>query len=216
MIKMEMICIQRFAAAAALKNASEKHTDMVRYEYIKYLGYYCTESSEHNAEYNPWYIKNRYPELIDRYNIPLDEYPRRCVNLIAGWEEEKNRILNNGEITHERTQEYASYIMEAIVTNKPYKIGGNVLNTGLIDNLPPEACVEVPCLVDGSGITPCHVGRLPIQLAAMNMTHINVHLMTIEAARTKKKEDIYPRRYAGTRGQPQSFLLMTLFLFATT
>ena len=102
---------------AALKNASEKHTDMVRYEYIKYLGYYCTESSEHNAEYNPWYIKNRYPELIDRYNIPLDEYPRRCVNLIAGWEEEKNRILNNGEITHERTQEYASYIMEAIVTN---------------------------------------------------------------------------------------------------
>ena len=81
--------------------------------------------------------------------------------------------------------------MEAIVTNKPYKIGGNVLNTGLIDNLPPEACVEVPCLVDGSGITPCHVGRLPIQLAAMNMTHINVHLMTIEAARTKKKEDIY-------------------------
>ena len=176
---------------AALKNASEKHTDMVRYEYIKYLGYYCTESSEHNAEYNPWYIKSRYPELIDRYNIPLDEYPRRCVNLIAGWEEEKNRILNNGEITHERTQEYASYIMEAIVTNKPYKIGGNVLNTGLIDNLPPEACVEVPCLVDGSGITPCHVGRLPLQLAAMNMTHINVHLMTIEAARTKKKEDIY-------------------------
>lgn len=77
---------------AIQKNASGKHTDMVRYEYIKYLGYYCTESSEHNAEYNPWYIKNRYPELIDRYNIPLDEYPRRCVNLIAGWEEEKNEF----------------------------------------------------------------------------------------------------------------------------
>ncbi len=176
---------------AAEKNAAEKHGDMVRYDYIRHLGYYCTESSEHNAEYNPWYIKSRYPELIERYNIPLDEYPRRCVNQIAGWEEEKNNILNDGKITHERSHEYASYIMEAIVTNTPYKIGGNVLNTGLIDNLPADACVEVPCLVDGAGITPCHMGRLPVQLAALNMTNINVQLMTIEAAVTQKKADIY-------------------------
>lgn len=176
---------------AAEKNASEKHYDMVRYEYIKYLGYYCTESSEHNAEYNPWFIKDRYPELIERFNIPLDEYPRRCVNQIAGWEEEKNRILQNGEITHERSGEYASYIMEAIVTGVPYKIGGNVLNHGLIDNLPEDACVEVPCLVDGMGVTPCHVGKLPTQLAALNMTNINAQLMTIEAAVSQKKEDIY-------------------------
>jgi len=81
--------------------------------------------------------------------------------------------------------------MEAIVTNKPIKIGGNVLNTGLIDNLPADACVEVPCMVDAYGIHPCHIGRLPVQLAAMNMTNINVHLMTIEAARTRKKENIY-------------------------
>lgn len=87
---------------AAAKNAGEKHDDMVRYEYIKHLGYYCTESSEHNAEYNPFFIKSRYPELIDRYNIPLDEYPRRCVKQIADWEQEKNKILNNGKITHER------------------------------------------------------------------------------------------------------------------
>ena len=176
---------------AAKKNATEKHHDMVRYEYIKHLGYYCTESSEHNAEYNPWFIKAKYPELIEKFNIPLDEYPRRCVEQIAGWEEEKNRILQDGKITHERSGEYASYIMEAMTTGVPYKIGGNVLNHGLIDNLPEEACVEVPCLVDGMGITPCHVGKLPTQLAAMNMTNINAQLMTIEAAVSQKKEDIY-------------------------
>ena len=176
---------------AAEMNAAEKHSDMVRFEYIKNFGYYCTESSEHNAEYNCFYIKSKYPELIDRYNIPLDEYPRRCVNQIAGWKAEKERILDNGQITHERSGEYASYIMEAIVTGGPYKIGGNVLNTGLIDNLPADACVEVPCLIDGKGIHPCHVGKLPVQLAAMNMTNINAQLLTIQAAVTKKREDIY-------------------------
>ncbi|MDF2486539.1 MAG: melA [Herbinix sp.] len=178
-------------ACAKQKNETEKHNDMVRYEYIKHLGYYCTESSEHNAEYNPFFIKSRYPELVDQFNIPLDEYPRRCVRQIEGWEQEKNSILQDGKITHTRSREYASYIMEAVVLNQPYKIGGNVLNTGLIDNLPADACVEVPCLVDANGISPCHVGRLPVQLAAMNMTNINAQLMTIEAARTKKKENIY-------------------------
>ena len=88
-------------ARALKKNAEEKHSDMIRYEYIRNLGYYCTESSEHNSEYNPFYIKSRYPELIERYNIPLDEYPRRCVNQIAGWEEERDNILKDGKITHE-------------------------------------------------------------------------------------------------------------------
>ena len=176
---------------AARKNAEEKHDDMVRFEYIKHLGYYCTESSEHNAEYNPFFIKSRYPELIDQFNIPLDEYPRRCIKQIAEWEEERNKILDNGQITHERSREYASHIMEAMMTNVPYKIGGNVLNHGLIDNLPAEACVEVPCMVDANGVNPCHVGALPLQLAAMNMTNINAQLLTIEAAHTRRREDIY-------------------------
>lgn len=176
---------------AAEKNATEKHWDMVRYEYIKHFGYYCTESSEHNAEYNPFFIKNKYPELIEKFNIPLDEYPRRCIEQIEGWEKAKENILNNGEVTHKRSSEYASYIMEAIVTDKPFKIGGNVINNGLIDNLPADACVEVPCMVDAMGVNPCHVGKLPPQLAAMNMTNINAQLLTIEAALTKKKEHIY-------------------------
>ena len=176
---------------AAEKNKNEKHTDMVRYEYINRLGYYCTESSEHNAEYNPFFIKSKYPELIDAYNIPLDEYPRRCVNQIEGWKKQSAELLGNKELTHERSHEYASYIMEAMVTGVPYKIGGNVLNNGLITNLPDEACVEVPCLVDRSGVTPCKVGALPTQLAAMNVTNVNAQLLAIEAAATLDRQKIY-------------------------
>jgi len=169
----------------------QKHGDMVRMDYINNFGYYVTESSEHNAEYNPFYIKSKYPELIERFNIPLDEYPRRCVKQIEGWRARRDKILAGEELDHKRSGEYASYIMEAMMTNTPYKIGGNVLNRGLITNLPGDACVEVPCLVDGSGISPTHVGALPPVLAAMNMTNINVQLLTIEAARTMKKEAIY-------------------------
>ncbi|MCQ2474593.1 MAG: alpha-glucosidase/alpha-galactosidase [Clostridia bacterium] len=170
----------------------DKCGNKVRLEYIKNFGYYCTESSEHNAEYNMFYIKSKYPELIEKYNIPLDEYPRRCVNQIAGWKKEYEELVQNGVKTHNRSKEYASHIMESIVTSTPYQIGGNVLNTDhLITNLPEEACVEVPCLVNGYGINPCHVGALPVQCAAMNMTNINVQLLTIEAAKTRKKEHIY-------------------------
>lgn len=174
------------------KLADPDFKDKVRLDYIRHFGYYCTESSEHNAEYNPFYIKSKYPELIDRYNIPLDEYPRRCIRQIEGWKKEYAEMMQSGVKEHERSREYASHIMEAIVTNTPYEIGGNVLNTGrLVSNLPDEACVEVPCLVNGQGIHPCRVGALPVQLAAMNMTNINPQLITIEAARTKKRDHIY-------------------------
>ncbi len=173
------------------KNEKEKHNDMTRFEYIKRFGYHCTESSEHNAEYNPFFIKSRYPELIEKYNIPLDEYPRRCEEQIAQWNKQKEEIFAGGNVTHERSREYASRIIEAMVTDKPYRIAGNVINTGLITNLPQNACVEVPCMVDSMGIHPTYVGDLPEQLAAMNRTNINPQLLTIEAAVSKKKSDIY-------------------------
>ncbi len=166
--------------------------DKVRLDYIRRFGYYCTESSEHNAEYTMFYIKSKYPELIKKYNIPLDEYPRRCVSQIEAWKDQYQKLANQEIIEHNRSREYGSHIMEAIVANKPYQFGGNVLNTGhVISNLPEEACVEVPCVASGTGIVPTRVGALPVQLAAMNQTNVNVQLLTIEAARTRKKEHIY-------------------------
>lgn len=167
------------------------HDDMVRHEIMRVFGYYVTESSEHNAEYMPYWIKRNYPELIERFNIPLDEYPRRCIEQIDRWQQQRDRLTQNDNLSHTRSHEYASWMIEAMETDVPYKIGGNVLNHGLITNLPREACVEVPCLVDGQGITPCYVGDLPPQLAALNRTNINTQLLTIEAAISGKKEHVY-------------------------
>ena len=176
---------------ALAKNAAEKHTDMVRYDYIDKLGYYCTESSEHNAEYNPFYIKQGRSDLIEKFNIPLDEYPRRCIRNINNWNDRRDAILKGEGLEHERSREYASRIMEAIATDVPYTFGGNVQNTGLITNLPKEACVEVPCVANANGITPTFVGDLPLQLAAMNASNIYPQLLTIEAAHTGNKDFIY-------------------------
>ena len=174
------------------KMADPNFYDKVRLDYIRHFGYYCTESSEHNAEYNPFYIKRGYPELIERYNIPLDEYPRRCIGQIRSWKDDFGSITEESLRDHARSNEYASHIMEAIAGGKTISIGGNVLNRGrLISNLPEEACVEVPCLVNRAGVQPCYVGALPVQCAAMNMTNINVQLLTIEAARTRKRDHIY-------------------------
>ena len=175
----------------AREKQKEKHYDMVRFELMHRFGYYVTESSEHNAEYHPYFIKRNYPELIDKFNIPLDEYPRRCIEQIKHWNERRDQLLETGAIDHVRSHEYASYIMAAAITDNPFRINGNVMNTGVITNLPKEACVEVTCLVDRNGITPTYVGQLPPQLAALNRTNINTQLLTLEAAKTLKKDHIY-------------------------
>lgn len=166
--------------------------DAVRFEMMRTFGYYITESSEHNAEYNPWFIKKL--NVLDwiRYMIPLNEYPRRCRRNIREWKR-TSRKLNQGDfITHTRSNEYGSRIIEAIHTNNPFTFNGSVLNTeGLIPNLPLEACVEVPIIADKEGFHPMQCSALPEQLAAINVTNIMPQLLTIKASQTKKLEDIY-------------------------
>ncbi len=169
--------------------------DLVRHEMMRHFGYYVTESSEHNSEYTPYWIKSNQPGLIGKYNIPLDEYPRRCVAQIEGWKRRGRELVKDKNITHARSQEYGSYIMEAIETDKPFRIHGNVINNGIITNLPAKACVEVPCMVDRNGVNPCHVGELPEQCAALNRTNVNVQNLTIEAALTLDRDKVYQAAY---------------------
>jgi alpha-galactosidase len=182
-------------AAAILKRERRKekaeHRDLVRLEIMMQFGHYLTESSEHSAEYMPYWIKSSHPELIDQYNIPLDEYPRRCVNQIAGWEKMRDQLVNDANLTHSRTGEYGSQIMEAIETDIPLTVGGNVLNNGLVTNLPSKAVVEIACLVDRNGVQGTYVGDLPEQCAAINRTNINTQLLTLEAALEGRKDAIY-------------------------
>ena len=165
--------------------------EKVRYEILRRFGYFVTESSEHFAEYVPWFIKNNRQDLIDKYKIPIEEYIDRCKNNIELWnnlEKDMTPIYNQ---SLKRSNEYASYIMDAVVNNKEITINGNVMNKGYIDNLPSNCCVEVPCLVNSNGNTPQSTGRLPEHLAALMRTNINVQILTAEAALTKKKEHIY-------------------------
>lgn len=193
----------------------------VRYEVFNRLGYFVTESSEHFSEYVPWFIKRDRPDLIEQFNIPLDEYIRRCERQIKTWSlmkmkledgitpsektvRERLREANLGPAdvaktlrrlealdTIERSSEYGSFIIHSMETGTPRVIYGNVSNQDLIDNLPQDCCVEVPCLVDKNGIQPTRIGRLPPHLAALMQTNINVQALTIEAALTRKREHIY-------------------------
>lgn len=167
------------------------HKDSVRFEIMHRFGYYVTESSEHSSEYVPWFIKSSHPELIQRYRIPLDEYPRRCEDQIKGWNGLRDFLLSGRPLNHERSEEYASYIMEAIESGGAYCFAGNVLNNEFIKNLPVDCCVEVPCSADANGITPLSIGHLPPQCAALNRTSVNVQELTIEAALTRKKDHVY-------------------------
>jgi len=163
----------------------------VRYEVLRHLGYFVTESSEHFAEYVPWFIKRDRPDLVERFNVPLDEYPRRCVAQIEGWEAERARLERGEAMEVQRSFEYAATIIRSIETGKPRVVYGNVPNRGLIDDLPAGCTVEVPCLVDGNGVQPTHIGALPPQLAALIRTNVNVQELTVEAALTGKREHVY-------------------------
>ncbi len=193
----------------------------VRYEIFNRVGYFVTESSEHFSEYVPWFIKRDRPDLIEEFNVPLDEYIRRCEVQITGWDFMRRKLENPEvdiknefvaamakagvpearlpdaveEFEHinevERSHEYGSLIVHSIVTGQPRVIYGNVANNGLIDNLPQGCCVEVPCLVDKNGVQPTKIGTLPPHLAAMMRTNVNVQEMVVEAALTGKREYIY-------------------------
>jgi alpha-galactosidase len=166
--------------------------DHVRYEVFHRTGYFVTESSEHFSEYVPWFIKPNRSDLIEQYEIPLDEYLRRCEDQLAEWESERV-ALERGELdeAYERSHEYGSLIIHSMETGIPRVVYGNVANHGLIDNLPQGCCVEVPCLVDKSGLQPTKIGMMPPHLAALQQTNINVQSLVVEAALTGKREHIY-------------------------
>ena len=166
-------------------------TNHVRYEMLRRLGYFVTESSEHFAEYTPWFIKNAQPDLIAKFDIPINEYIRRCEDQIEKWDAQEQALLSDKPILCEKSVEYAARIMHAVANDVPELINGNVLNDGLIDNLPANACVEVPCVVDKRGITPQAVDSLPPHLAAIMQSSINVQTLTVEAIITGKKEHVY-------------------------
>lgn len=167
----------------SLNKKNGPHRDLVRRDIMKNFGYYVTESSEHNAEYMPYYIKDLYPGYIRKFRIPLNEYPRRCRRQIKEWKEQSKNLLSGNMLEHKRSREYGSHIIEAAVTNIPFAFNGSVLNTQwLIPNLPREACVEVPVVVDAKGFHPVACSALPAQLAALNTTNINVQTLAIKAA----------------------------------
>jgi len=156
----------------------------VRYEVLRHFGYFCTESSEHLAEYVPWFIKAARPELVAEFNVPLDEYLRRCEAQLA------DRAGDADGLPAARSEEFGIRVVRALETGEPFRFNGNVMNDGLIDNL-ARCCVEVPCVADGRGITPHAVGSLPPQLAALIKTNVNVQELTVEAALTARREHVY-------------------------
>jgi alpha-galactosidase len=161
----------------------------VRYEVMRHLGAFVTESSEHFAEYVPWFIKAGRPDLVERFNVPLDEYLRRCEEQIAEWEALRDRLeAGDSPLGVERSAEYGADIIRACETGEPFRFNGNVVNDRLIDNLPDGCCVEVPCVADARGITPEPVGALPTHLAALMQTNVNVQALAVEAALTGSRD----------------------------
>lgn len=166
--------------------------DKVRFAVMKHFGHFVTESSEHFSEYTPWFIKRDRPDLVDKYQVPLDEYIRRCEEQIADWHSLRADLENvDAPLAVDKSNEYAAAIIHGMVTGTNHLIYGNLRNNGLIDNLPANAAVEVPCHVDRNGVQPVRVGSVPAQLAAIMRSQINVQELTVLAALTAKREHIY-------------------------
>ena len=166
--------------------------DAVRYEMLRRLGYFVTESSEHFAEYTPYFLKRNRPDLIERFRIPVREYVRRCEEQIAEWEELRRRLEDpEHPLGVPASNEYAPQIIHSIVTDTERVVYVNVPNVGLIDNLPSGCTVEVPATVRASGVTPHVIGSLPPQLAALMRTNIGPQQLTVEALRTGRREHVY-------------------------
>ena len=163
----------------------------VRYEVMDQLGYFCTESSEHFAEYVPWFIKEGREDLIKEFSIPLDEYPMRCVEQAAEWKEQAATMMTCGSVEVCKSHEFASELMSAIVTDTPYVMYGNLPNHGQLPQLPTGAAVETPCLVDANGIQPTVINDIPPQLTALMRTQINVQELTVRALLDENPEHIY-------------------------
>lgn len=167
-------------------------SDAVRYRMLEKLGYFVTESSEHFSEYVPWFIKPGREDLIKEFDIPLDEYLRRCEHQLEGWHRLRRRLEDpNKTFKVVPSDEYGATIIRSLHTQEPSLVYGNVTNNGLITNLPDECIVEVPCDIGADGIAPRHIGRMPPQLTALMQTNINVQALTVEAALTGKREHIY-------------------------
>ena len=175
----------------AMEDPEVWRQDPVRFEVFRHLGYFVSESSEHFSEYVPWFIRRDRPDLIERYQIPLDEYIRRCQESDKHWRRVKREMMGDQPIAVRRSHEYCGYILHAHQTGEPCVVYGNVPNHGLITNLPQGCCVEVPCLVDRNGIQPCSVGDLPPQLAAVIRNTVNVHELTVEGFFAGRKDYIY-------------------------
>lgn len=177
----------------ANEGAAFVQQDPVRMEMLKKFGYYGGESSEHLAEYVPYFIRKDHPELIERFKVPIDEYIRRCIAQNEAWDAMARSFMDKDEPIGEihRSVEYGSSIIHSCETGEPCVIYGNILNQNHITNLPNGACVEVPCLVDRNGVQGVVVGDLPEQCAAIVRTNMNVHLLTQKASVTRKREDVY-------------------------
>jgi alpha-galactosidase len=161
----------------------------VRVEVFKRFGYFPTESSEHSSEYVPWFL--RHDDIVDRYRILVDDYVFRSDENLAEWEETKAALDRGEELDIEPSSELASEIIRSLETGQPREVYGNVRNGGLIEGLPQDACVEVPCLVDKNGVQPTRIGRIPAQTLALNRMFVNVVELTVRAALEQRRDLVY-------------------------